>query len=368
MVRVIFGILVSVHAAIHAMGFAKAFGVASLDALRVDISRPMGTLWLAAGALLAATVAALMFWRRWFWLIALLAAAVSQVAILSAWREAAWGSLANGVVVLGALYGAFAWGPFGLRAVYERSAADIRRRAAARASGARIGEADLAALPADVQRYLRLVGVLGAHRSQGFYARMRGRIRGSATQAWMDFEAEQINAYDPPRRLFFMTARRGGVPLDGLHVYDDSGASMRVRLLSALPVVNLSGVDFTATETVTLLNDMSIFAPWALLDPALSWRELHDHTVEVTYTNAGNTVRGVLCFDPLGQLVNFWSHDRQALAEDGKTLERRRWATPLSDYTAMGPYRLATRGEARYGERETEYSYLELEILEVSAV
>jgi len=177
-------------------------------------------------------------------------------------------------VVAAVLHAAFAWGPFGLRAEYERLVRDGTARMASSARPQNITEADLAALPPLVQRYLRFAGVVGTPRVQGFRARMTGRIRGSATAPWMPFVAEQHNFYDPARRFFWMEATRGGLPLDGLHAYGEEGASMRVRLLSLFPVAGAAGPGFTRTETVTLLNDMCIMAPAALLDAAIRWREI----------------------------------------------------------------------------------------------
>ena len=99
------------------------------------------------------------------------------------------------------IYGAFAWGPFGLRAEYERLVCDGTSRMASSARPPNITEADLAALPPLVQRYLRFAGVVGTSKVQGFRARMTGRIRGSATAPWMPFVAEQYSFYDPPQRI-----------------------------------------------------------------------------------------------------------------------------------------------------------------------
>lgn len=364
--RIAFSLLLAVHALIHVMGFVNAFGLAPLAPLKLPIPRPMGVLWLAAAALLLAAVALLFAAPRWFWLIGLVGLVASQTAIVASWDDAHFGTIPNVVLLAAVIYGAFAWGPFGLRAEYDRLVREGSTRTASSARPQNIPEADLAALPPLVQRYLRLTGVVGTPRVQGFRARMTGRIRGSATAPWMPFVAEQHNFYDPPRRYFWMEATRGGLPLDGLHAYGAADASMRVRLLSVFPVVDLVGPEMMRTETVTILNDMSIFAPGRLLDPAIRWRALDARSVEATYTNGPLTVRAVLVFDDSGSLVDFWSDDRPALAEDGKTTLSQRWSTPLREYRAMGPYRLATRGEGRYAAPDGEYAYLELEVHEVS--
>lgn len=364
--RIAFSLLISAHALIHVMGFLKAFGFASLPQLAIPISRPMGVLWLAAAVLLLTAVALMAAAPRWFWLLGLAGLVVSQVAIVSSWGDARVGTIPNVVLLAAAIYGAWAWGPFGLRAEYEALVRHALAETARLGPTPSITEADLATLPPLVQRYLRGAGVVGTPRVQGFRARMAGRIRGSATAPWMPFVAEQYNFHGPERRYFWIEATRGGLPLDGLHAYGETDASMRVRLLSLLQVVHVSGRDMMRGETVTLLNDMCLFAPGSLVDPAILWRDVDARTVEATYTNGAHTVRAELVFDDSGVLADFRSDDRPALGEDGKTLLPQRWSTPVGAYRAMGPYRLASRGEARYAAPGGEYAYIEIEVLDVT--
>jgi hypothetical protein len=141
---------------------------------------------------------------------------------------------------------------------------------------------------------------------------------------------------------------------------------MRVRLLSILQVVHVKGAQMMKGETVTVLNDMCLFAPGSLIDPSIRWREIDAQTVEATYTHGPHTVQSKMVFDGSGALVNFWSDDRPALAPDGKTLLSQRWSTPVRAYRAMGHHRLIAGGEARYAAPDGEYAYIELEILEVN--
>lgn len=364
--RFAFSALMAIHALIHLMGFAKAFELASFAQLKIPISRPMGLLWLVATVLILAAVVLLFAAPRWFWWVGLAGLVASQIAIVASWGDARFGTIANVILLAAVVFSAFAWGPFGLHAEYQRLVRDGTSRAANGNRPPNITESDLAPLPPLVQRYLRFAGVVGTPRVQLFRARMTGRIRGSATAPWMPFFAEQVNFYDPPRRYFWMEATRGGLPVDGLHAYGEADASMRIRLLSMFPVVDRSGPEMMRTETVTILNDMCLFAPGRLLDPAIRWREIDAHSVEATYTNGPHTVRAVLVFDDTGALTDFWSDDRPALAEDGKTTLPQRWSTPIREHRAMGPYRLATRGEGRYAAPEGEYAYIEMEVNEVS--
>jgi hypothetical protein len=356
---------VLVHALIHLMGFAKAFGYAALPQLVIPISRPMGLMWLLATLLLLAAAVALWVAPRAFWVLGAAGVVISQVVIVASWGDARFGTLANAIVLVAVVYGAFAWGPFGLRAEFtQRTSLALEGLYGQPVSV--ITEADLAPLPPPVQRYLRLVGVVGQPRVLSFHVRMRGRIRSAADAPWMPFTAEQTSIISPPQRYFFMQATRAGLPLDGLHAYAEDGASMRIKLLSMFPVVDLKGPVLTRTETVTVLNDMAIMAPAALINSAIRWRQIDDLQVEASFTNGPHEVRAVLVFDTTGTLVNFWSDDRPALAADGVTLQPQRWSTPVGAYRSQGAWRLASRGEARYAAPSGDYAYAEFDGIEVT--
>ncbi|MFN7982674.1 MAG: DUF6544 family protein [Vicinamibacterales bacterium] len=365
--RLAFASLLVVHALIHLMGVVKAFELAPLEQLKLPVSPAAGVLWLLAAVLLMIAAIGGLVPARWFWLAGLLAVVVSQAVIISAWSDARAGTLPNLVLAALVVYAACAWGPFGLRAEYERLVRQAMSESVQR-DNALVPDAAALPVPLQVRRYLEFTGVPGTPPLHAIRVRMTGRIRASATADWMPFTAEQHSFFDPPRRYFWMTATRSGLPIDGLHVYNANDASMRIRLLSLFPVVTLGGPEMMRTETVTVLNDMCIMAPARLLDPAIRWRELDARSVEATYSNAGHVVHAVLVFNDEGALDNFWSDDRPALAEDGKTLIPQRWSTPVGDYRAMPPYRLASRGEARYAAARGEYAYIEFSGIEVSAL
>lgn len=373
--RIALSVLLAVHGLIHLLGVAKAFDLASLTELKIPISRPMGLVWLAAAVAILGAVATWHVAPRWFWLVGLLGLFLSQVAIVGSWGDARYGTIPNLILAIVVIHGAFAVGPWSLQAEYDRLVQD--GIAAAAPPPARITEEDLAPLPPPVQRYLRFTGVVGTPRVAGFRARMTGRIRGSATGPWMPFTAEQSNFYgDRPRRYFRIQATRGGLPVDGLHVYGEQDASMRIRLLSLFPIVTVEGPEMMRGETVTLLNDACLFVPGVLIDLPIQWTVLEapapgeedrgKWTVEAVWTRDPHTVRATLFFDSSGALTDFQSDDRPALSQDGRTLLPQRWSTPVRDYRPMGPFRLAARGEGRYAAPDGEYAYIEIEVQEVT--
>jgi len=181
----------------------------------------------------------------------------------------------------------------------------------------------------------------------------------------MTFMAEQLNSYDEPSRLFFMEASMFGIPFQALHMYLGPSATMRVKVASLLQVADAKGPELGAGETVTLLNDMCILAPAALITQNIRWEEIDARTVSAFFTNAGHTISAELSFNDSGELTDFRSDDRFRSSPDGKTFTRTRWSTPVSDYRSFGPNRISVHGEARWHPEDGEFAYGRFELEEI---
>jgi hypothetical protein len=361
-VIVVFTIVLVVHGLIHLLGFAKAFGLAELPQLTQPIAPCLGALWLVAALLFVAAAAALLMWPRWWWVIGAGAIVVSMFVIVAAWPNAKFGALGNLIALIGVVFGFLAQGPFSLRAAYER---DIDHALARFPPVQMIRDADLAHLPAPVQRYLRGAGVVGQPRVNDFYVRMHGRIRSGRDAQWMALTAEQYNFVDEPARLFYLNASMFGIPVQGYHRYVGPSATMTVKAAALVPVIEASGPEMDQGETVTMFNDMCVMAPATLIDPAIGWEAVDDRTARARFTNAGHTIRAELSFNGAGELTNFWSDDRYQTSPDGKSVRKVRWSTPMADYRAFGPVRLSSGGEARWHDASGDYAYIELTLDDV---
>lgn len=329
----------------------------------IGATRPWGAAWVLAGALFVLAGLMLFLSPRWWWAPAACAIPVSLVMITTVWSEAKYGALAD-ILALAAVTVGFAMsGPTSFRAEYER---DVALALAGPRSGSVVTDADLAPLPQPVQRYLRLVGVIGHPRVANVRVRMHGRIRSGPTASWMPLEAEQHNVFGAPARLFYMDATLAGVPFGGYHRFAGGAATMKVKVAGLFPVLDASGPEMTQAETVTLFNDMCLLAPASLIDPAIQWKTLDDHHVRARFAHAGHTVEATLVFNGAGQLVNFWSDDRRRVGRDGRTMVAVRWSTPIDRYQTFGPFQLMAHGEARWHEEKGEYPYIELWVRDIT--
>lgn len=358
--RWVFVAVMLIHGFIHSMGVVRAFHLAEVPGLTQPISRVAGGLWLAAAL---GIVAAALLPIRWLWIVGTIALLLSQAAIISAWSEARFGTLVNIVLLAGVLYSFAAYGPVSLRTEYR---ACVRTALAGPLTADLVSEEDIASLPEPIQRYLRLTGSVGKPKISNFRATWRGQIRGGAKEPWMAFTAEQHNGYGAgPSRLFFMDAVMMGLPVDVFHRFLGGEATFRVRVLSLVPMVTAKGPQMTRAETVTLLNDMVLLAPAALLDADVAWEPVDSNRVRVRYTRNAQTVSAELIFDDTGELIDFISDDRLRASADGTSFTAQRWSTPASDYRMFGERRVIGHGEAWWHEPDGAFPYLELDLVDI---
>jgi len=353
-------LLLIVHGAIHLLGVARAFDLASVP-LQKSIGTGEGLLWGAAALLFIAAAATLWWAPRWWWVPALLGVVISQALIFGAWEDARWGTLANLLILLPALIAAADHRPGSLRATWLREVGQVEAAVAeAGGAGAVVDEADLEDLPAPVARWMRRIGVIGRPRPATVGVTFDIRIRGAADEAWMEGRGEQVTRIDPPVRLFFMTARKAGLPVHVLHRYADGRATMEGRLLGLLPLFRHAGETMTRSETVTLLNDLFFLAPAGLLDAGVRWEAIDDRRARVAWTHAGHTVTAEVWFDEAGDLADFVSDDRWQMDRDPPV--RARWRTPFSAYADFEGVRLPVAGQATWGEGDAAWPYVELDV------
>ena len=356
--RVAFAALFGLHGLIHLLGPAKAFGFARVPALKLPISPLGGALWLLAAILLVGAALGLALGERRWWWLGLPGAVLSQVLISLSWSDAKLGTIANLLITVPMVLLALDARPssFRSRFAHEREMLLARPERAAPV----VTEADLASLPSLMQGYLRRVGAVGRPRVRNLRVVFKAQMRSSATSPWMPATATQYEFFDPPARLFYMNATRGGIPLDILHRYIDSAATFQVRIATVFTMVDKSGPVLTRAETVTLMNDIVVMAPAAVLDLPFTWKPLGDRVLQATFMNAGHQVSAELTFNAAGDLVGFLSNDRTQ--EDAKGSRNVPWSTPISGYREVDGIRVGAVGAADWVETSGAWTYGKFEV------
>ena len=225
-------------------------------------------------------------------------------------------------------------------------------------------EEDIQHLPAIVQKYLHYSGSMGKEKVSNFRAVFTGGIRSNSTEDFMPLKSVQYNFFDKPTRLFYIVAKKKGIPAKGIHLYKDQTAIMLIKIFGLFTVVDAKGKEMNQGETVTLFNDMCFMAPASLIDRNIEWTEVDNITVDAKFTNSNITINARLFFNEEGELVNFLSNDRFETS-DGKTYKNYPWITPVSGFTNINGYRLPSGAKLIYKHPDEDLCYGEFNLVSI---
>jgi hypothetical protein len=123
-----------------------------------------------------------------------------------------------------------------------------------------ITDTHLAGLPEVMRRYLRYAGVVGKESIRTIRLKQRGFMRQRPGQKWMPLVAEQYFTTNPPSFLWHCKMRP--FPLFWISVTDRFFAghgSMRIKLLSCIPLGNERGPNMDQGELQRYLAEISWF-------------------------------------------------------------------------------------------------------------
>ena len=225
-------------------------------------------------------------------------------------------------------------------------------------------EADIQHLPAIVQKFLHYSGTIGKEKVLNFRAEFEGGIRSKSTEDFMPLKSVQYNFTDKPARLFYIVAKKKGIPAKGIHLYRDQTAIMLIKIFGLFTVVDARGKEMNQGETVTLFNDMCFMAPASLIDRNIEWKEIDNKTIDAKFTNGSITISATLYFTEEGELANFLSNDRFETA-DGKIYKNYPWLTPVTGYTNMNGYRLPSGAKLIYKHPDEDFCYGEFNLISI---
>lgn len=352
-------ILLIFHGLIHFLGFSKAFNLAEVNQLTIQIGKSAGLLWLLTGLLFISAAILFLYKAEWWWMAAMAALAISQVLIMTSWQDARYGTIANVIIFIATIAGFGVWNFH--RSFMLDSAAGVARTSAL--SKNLLTEADIQTLPLPIQKYLRVTGALYREKVNNVKISFSGEMR-SKSMDWFKFTTTQYNFFDTPTRLFYMNGKIKGLNVPGYHAYKNGTATMQIKPFGLISMVNEKGEALNKAETVTLFNDMCLLVPASLIDKRIQWEELDSQTVKAIFTCNGISITANLYFNNEGWLVNFISDDRIDIS--GNSDKNFRFSTPVKDYKLYNGRWAPSIGEAiwHYPEGEFVYGRFQLKSIE----
>ncbi|WP_321419948.1 DUF6544 family protein [uncultured Methanomethylovorans sp.] len=220
---------------------------------------------------------------------------------------------------------------------------------------------DVEHLPQLVKKYLTFCGCIGKPRVQNFHVEFIGRMKQKPNGNWMSIDASQYSFYDVHTRLFYIKSKLFCIPFDGLHLYVDGNATMNIKLVSLIPIVNSFGPVMDKSEMVTFFNDMCVMAPATLIDSSITWEEIDHLTIKGKFTNKGTTITAILYFNEEGALVNFESNDRSKYVDNNHFVNYK-WSTPIKEYNEINGHRIPVYAEAIWHEQNGDFIYAQFNL------
>ena len=346
--RSIFASFVFLHGVIHFIGVAKVLGINNHTPITQAIAKPAASIWFLT-ALLFLAAAILFLLKKDIWLLLSVAAIVlSQFLILSVWKDAKLGTIPNVLILLVVILSFGSW-QFEKR---YRNEVQIGLQCIKQVKPSLLTEADLLPLPLPVQRYLKYAGVVNKPNVLNVKIEFVGQMRQKGKE-WFPFTSEQYNFFNVPTRLFFMKAKMFGITVPGFHSYKNGKASMQIKPFGLLPMVSEKDGILNKAETVTVFNDMCLLAPATLIDKRIAWTAIDDQNARAVFTINDISITATLCFNDIGQLINFVSDDRYEIGDK----KRYRFSTPVSNYQNFNGYNLPAYGEALWHYPEGAFTY-----------
>lgn len=361
MLKIIFVIIVLLHGLIHLLGFAKAFNLAEFNQLIQQISKISGVFWMLASILFITVQVLFLLKKKYWWIIALAAVLLSQVLIFQNWGDAKFGTIINIVILLPVIIAFIGALPSSFPNVFK---AEVQKRFSPIDNLSILNETDVQHLPDSVQKYLKYTGVIDKPKVKNFRLAFNGEMKQKMGGKWMDISSEQYNFYGDYVRLFYIKSSLYGIPFDGLHKYVGDKATMQIKVASLFHVVNAKGEEMDQSDTVTLFNDMCVFAPASLIDKNIQWEQVDPLMVKATFTNANITITATLYFNEKGELINFISDERYYI-ENGEKYINYKWSTPISGYKDFKGRKVPAFGEAIWHTPEREFVYARFDLKEI---
>lgn len=314
MLSLLLSIIMIVHGAIHLMGLVKSIKPDSLPALTRPVGRAAGLLWFFCALLFAGATLLREFLDMW-WMIALVGVILSQTLIITQWRDAKFGTVANLLILVAAILG---YGQWQFHRDVRSSVEKLHQRAAA--TGKIIEEAQLTVLPSPVQRWLRRSGVVGRPMAQRAWLAQTGEMRTKPNGPWTPVIAEQWYSLDRPGFVWAATMSVGSeLSVTGLDTYVDGKGAMKIAAMALYPIADSRGAEMDQGAMVRMLAEI-VWVPSAALRDYVQWTPVGDNHARATLMDGAARVSADFQFNSSGDPESI-DAKRYYTRESGATLE-----------------------------------------------
>lgn len=184
-------------------------------------------------------------------------------------------------------------------------------------------------------------------------------------QAFFHIDAIQLSGTRDPGYVWHATGVMAKVvPVQVVDSYVAGAGLLEARIAGSIRVAHAVGPDIDKGEAMRFLAEL----PWnpdAMVNATgLTWREVDEHTVEVSMRTQSGVARVSLLFDASGDIVGIEAKDRPWAL--GNVSAPPRWVGRFSNYKQVGAYRWPGYGEIAWVLPAGEFIYWRGDIVSVA--
>ena len=345
-----------VHGCIHFMGFAKAFFPSFNVSAIQDVSRPLGLTWLGVGLLCITTAIMLLLKREWWPVLGILTVILSQILIVTYWKDAKYATVINSILLLISISG---YGNYRFDQMIQKESQII------------LGTMDLNAavdqtkdtvglLPTIVQKWLAASGALHKEKTVLVRLRQKGEMKISPSGRWMPFSARQYFNCDDP--AFIWVTKVNPLPLVYLNGRDkltNAQGEMLIELFGFFPVVREGRNEkINAASMQRYLSELCWF-PAAAHNEHLIWEAIDETSAKAILTLGQKSVSGTFSFTSEG---DFHSFETKRFYGSDKDAKLETWYIEALDHNVFDGIKIPSTLEVTWRLAEGDFNWLKLEI------
>ncbi|WP_373523986.1 DUF6544 family protein, partial [Aquiflexum sp.] len=232
--KVLFIILILIHALIHILAFLKAFELAELKEFTLPVSKPMGLIWLLV--LIIISISAILFLinhSNW-WIWGIVGAVLSQILIFQFWSEAKFGSIPNLIIILVSIV---AYAQFNFKQMVNQEIGFIQEESSIQDKKT-ITKEMIVDLPFPVRNWLDKSGIVGKPAIKIVQMEQTFEIKLKPDQnEWFKADAEQYISSYPPAFVWNADMKiMRFISTLGRDKFIDGEGEMLFKILSIFPV------------------------------------------------------------------------------------------------------------------------------------
>lgn len=229
--------------------------------------------------------------------------------------------------------------------------------------GELIEEKNLKGLPAPVQRWLKISGVVGKEKSRTVRVKQKIAMRLEEGKPWMPAEAEQFFAVDEPGFVWKVRVKMAPLLyLTGRDMYYGGHGYMKIKILSLFTVADAAaGKEIDQSTMLRYLGESASF-PSMALSPYIKWEAIDDYSARAVMSYQGITASGVFTFDDEGNMACYRA--KRYMNNKGSYVLGDFYAV-MSGHKDIKGIRIPTRWEAGWKLESGDFTWFKSELTEV---